>query len=398
MHVAYFAPSWPPAYAANGIVTYVAAMRQYLISCGHEVSVVTADGIFSGEPIVTQARKPSRIARSLRGWWDRLTDDTRSSAARIGAQFQALHRAKPIDIIEMEESFGWSAAVASMIRIPLVMRLHGPFFLYPQAVNSERSERATQNRNKGEARAFASARAMTAPSRTTLAQVCSRFDCATKATAIIPNPVRANTSDELWRSSAADTNLLLWVGRFTKLKGPDRILAAFAKAVESRPALRLEMVGPDHGFLLDSGEFLGAEDYCTRFLAPEVRQRVFFRGLLTPSEIAALRLKAGLTVITSRRENFPYAVVEAMGAGCPFVATRWDGIDELVTDGVTGWVVNPDDPAALAAVLLSALEDVEGREQRGRAGWQHCQNTLSLNKVGEQTLHFYRSVLAGSSV
>src|SRR5207248_10173028 len=64
-------------------------------------------------------------------------------------------------------------------------------------------------------------------------------------------------------------------------------------------------------------------------------------------------------VLPSRREGFGLVLAEAMAAGTPVVATRVGGLPELVEDGVTGALVAPGDPAALAAGVLRALDQRE---------------------------------------
>jgi glycosyltransferase involved in cell wall biosynthesis len=64
----------------------------------------------------------------------------------------------------------------------------------------------------------------------------------------------------------------------------------------------------------------------------------------------------------------PLVVLEAMEAGVPVVASRVSGIPEVVEDGVTGWLVPPEDPPALAAALSEVLEDPDEARRRGEAG------------------------------
>ena len=70
-------------------------------------------------------------------------------------------------------------------------------------------------------------------------------------------------------------------------------------------------------------------------------------------------------VAPSRSEPFGTVLSEAMAVGTPVVATRVDGLVEVVQDGVNGELVEPDDPPALAAAVLRVLAD---REAMGAAG------------------------------
>jgi starch synthase len=69
-------------------------------------------------------------------------------------------------------------------------------------------------------------------------------------------------------------------------------------------------------------------------------------------------------VLPSRQEPFGTVLAEAMAVGTPVVATRVDGLPEVVEDGVTGELVEPDDPRALADAVLRVLAD---RDRLGAA-------------------------------
>ena len=66
-------------------------------------------------------------------------------------------------------------------------------------------------------------------------------------------------------------------------------------------------------------------------------------------------------------ENFPVAVAEAFAAGTPVIASRIGALAEIIEDGRTGWLVNPDDPAELAAAIDRALGDPAESARRGAA-------------------------------
>jgi glycosyltransferase involved in cell wall biosynthesis len=85
--------------------------------------------------------------------------------------------------------------------------------------------------------------------------------------------------------------------------------------------------------------------------------RVRFLGSRPRDEVLEILRDADLVVLSSRWENFPHVLVEALAVGTPVVATAVGGVPEIVEDGVNGLLVPPDDPDALAAALRRALSE-----------------------------------------
>jgi glycosyltransferase involved in cell wall biosynthesis len=88
----------------------------------------------------------------------------------------------------------------------------------------------------------------------------------------------------------------------------------------------------------------------------------------TRDDVPARLAAAQLFMLITRREGFPIAVLEAMRAGLPVVASDVGGIAEAVVEGETGSLVRPGDPAALVDALTPLLRDPKLRSQQGRAG------------------------------
>ncbi len=101
-------------------------------------------------------------------------------------------------------------------------------------------------------------------------------------------------------------------------------------------------------------------------MAGGVRERVEFCGVLTnPAPAIA---EADVIVLPSRREGLPVVVLEAFALGRPVVASNVGGTPSVVRDGDTGWLVPPEDPAALAAALIAAAGDLDEARARGARG------------------------------
>jgi glycosyltransferase involved in cell wall biosynthesis len=113
-------------------------------------------------------------------------------------------------------------------------------------------------------------------------------------------------------------------------------------------------------------------------------------GARTRAEVARIVSRCDAAVLASSPtrdgscEGIPVALMEAMSAGLPVVATRIGGIPELVEDGSTGYLVPPSDSAALAAALERLAQDRSLRESMGRAGREKVLREFSQEQcVGE---------------
>ncbi|MEN9935453.1 MAG: hypothetical protein RLZZ387_2032 [Chloroflexota bacterium] len=152
---------------------------------------------------------------------------------------------------------------------------------------------------------------------------------------------------------APDVRVIGMVARLFPQKGHDVLLDALATLGEARPHLLIAGVGELEGALRERARRLGIESH------------VHFGGYRrdVPRLLGAL----DLYVHSSRWEGMSLAVIEAMAAGCPVVATVVDGSRELIEDGVHGWLVPPGDAAALARALGEALADPAEARRRGDA-------------------------------
>jgi glycosyltransferase involved in cell wall biosynthesis len=399
MHIAFWSPAWPLAKFQNGVITYVHWMKREFERQGHRVSVFTTELDASSNELgiyhVPEAR-PALLVRAFRRasrpWGPQLRDVFDFSRV-IAQQILAVHRRDPIDVIEMEESFGWFADVARRTSIPLLVKLHGPAFL--SLVEEELNSSFGREKIDREGDALRTARVIVSPSESTLTQTIERYSLAPLETRRIVNPSTMDERTPLWRLESCDRNAILFVGRFDLRKGGDIVLKAFLSALRVRPNLKLVFVGPDRGLPAPDGTRIQFQPYCDLLFPAEFRDRVVFRGPMSNDAIAELRTQAMVTLIASRWENLGYTILEAMFQGCPLVSTDAGGCPETVTNGVTGRLAKSGDPSAFAVQLCAMCDDPEGAAAMGEAARRHVVEQHAANKVAEETLDMYSRVISG---
>jgi glycosyltransferase involved in cell wall biosynthesis len=108
------------------------------------------------------------------------------------------------------------------------------------------------------------------------------------------------------------------------------------------------------------------------------------------------RIYAGLDVValTSRNEGSPVALIEAMAAARPIVATRVGGVADLITDGRTGMLVAPGDGAAMAAGIVSLLRDRELAHRLGAAARVEALGAYGATRLLHDVDALYQRLLA----
>jgi phosphatidyl-myo-inositol dimannoside synthase len=109
-------------------------------------------------------------------------------------------------------------------------------------------------------------------------------------------------------------------------------------------------------------------------------------GFVPDADLPALYNAVDVFVLDSRRfdllvEGFGIAIVEASACGLPVVGGRSGGIPEAVHDGETGLVIDPDDPAAVAAAVTRLLGDAELRARLGAAGREAVERYYNWDRV-----------------
>jgi glycosyltransferase involved in cell wall biosynthesis len=185
----------------------------------------------------------------------------------------------------------------------------------------------------------------------------------------LPRAWDANPPDPV----PADARVLLCVCRLEPQKGVDVAIRAVAEV----PAAHLVVLGE------------GPQRRELEQLARELGVQVYLPGRVP--DVAAWLRRADLLVHAVRWEGFGLALLEAMLASLPVVATRVSSIPEIVADGETGLLVPPDDPPALAAALQEVLADPAGYGERGLA---RARAEFSVPRMADRTLAVYERAMS----
>ncbi len=178
--------------------------------------------------------------------------------------------------------------------------------------------------------------------------------------------------------------LLGAIASLTPEKGLDLLLGALGSLAPRYPQLGLCVVGdgPLRGELEAQARGLGLE------------ARVHFAGNV--ADVRPYLQAFDLLVVPSRREGQGRVLMEAMAMGRPVVAARVGGIPELVHHGHNGWLVPPEDPAALGQAIAALLDDAGLRTALAQEGRRGAEREFGLEQMVTQVEQLYLELSAGS--
>jgi glycosyltransferase involved in cell wall biosynthesis len=196
-----------------------------------------------------------------------------------------------------------------------------------------------------------------------------QYGCPPEKIRLVPNAI----DTELFKPcKKREDNLVVWVGRFVPEKGLEYLIKA-AEIVSKRfrtvrflfvgyGPLRAEItkMANDHG-LLD--------------------KFVTITGPISRREIARILSSATIFVFPSLKEGLPVSVLEAMASEIPIVSSNVKGINEIILDQQTGFLVPPKKPEAIANSILTLLNNKDLRRKFGRRARQLVTEKYSWTRV-----------------
>lgn len=378
-------PGW------GGIGTYTWVLGVALRELGHDVHLVlrgweedgsdTLEGLTVHRVVVREPTwRRGTVAAVSRLFVARESLIFSARAATVLAQIGA-------HVVEAPEfhAAGLLAALRGRFRRgapSVVARLHAPSFITSRLAAQE-PELDSRVCEALEAASVHSARSITSPSDALARAVRSRWRLARARIHVVPNPIDDNRF-----APGADPDeqaVIVVVGRIERAKGQDILIEALPAILAAVPEAHIRLVGSDGGL---------ADLLARRASELGVAERVALEGARPREELPSIYRSAAVCAVPSRFEAFGYTCVEAMACGRPVVAARAGGLAEIVSDGVDGRLVSPEDPQALADVLIELLRDAEQRRRLGAAARTRVMSSFAARTVAARMAVHYLELVA----
>jgi glycosyltransferase involved in cell wall biosynthesis len=301
LRIAMLAPPWiavpPPAY--GGIEAVVHLLCEGLVDRGHDVTLFAAPGSQSSGNVLSPLEMPheQEIGEGLH------------EADHVGSCFQEVARAaaegSPYDVIH-DHCGSVALVTAPFVGTPVVHTVHGPFVGDMLPFYRRHGRNAT----------------IVGLSRDQL----SRAPMQTHGAHVVPNPIDART----WPLRTEKDDYVLWIGRMSPDKGPDRAIDAARDA-----DVPIVLAGPVQP---------GQEDYFRHAVEPHLDgERVRYLGQVAFHDKGRLFAGARALLMPIRwPEPFGMVMIEALACGTPVIAFPEGAAPEIVEDGRTGYLVGDE--------------------------------------------------------
>jgi len=193
----------------------------------------------------------------------------------------------------------------------------------------------------------------------------------------------ANAVDQQGCTPRGDKKIILSVGSLIERKGIDIVLRALVDLVKRFEGLSYVVVGDgiERGNLERQMRMLGLGDMVT------------FLGERPHFEVFRHMSACDVFVLPSWDEAFGVVYVEAMACGKPVIACRGEGVEDIVTHGETGLLVEPRDEESLKEALVRLLSDGGLREKMGEKARGVVLKNFTWEKNAQETIRLYREIL-----
>jgi glycosyltransferase involved in cell wall biosynthesis len=367
---------YPPG-SHGGIGSLVQILARGLVQAGHQVRVI---GIYDADyPAPDEQVDQGVQVRRLRFSGSRL--GWIPARRRMYRQVREWVEAGEVELMEVPD-FGAPAAFWPRLPIPVVVRLSGAESYFrsemgrPLRWTTFRIERASLRR----------ADFICSESKYVAEKTLSLFGLSQAIDRIIYNPVEV---PELAPDVEREPYNIMFAGTLTRKKGILTLVEAWPAIRAAVPEARLHIWGRD-GQTDEGGSM---HDYLTTIIPAALKESVVFHGLVPLPDLLVGFQKAGVVVLPSYSEGFALTPLHAMAAACPVVYTTRGSGPELIDDGVTGLLVNPEDPKEIAGAVLRLLADPAGARAMGAKGRETVRARFSLDTLMAENEAFYKECM-----
>jgi len=337
----------------GGLSNYINRVSKALAQRGHDVHVITLstknEDAFDHEGVLVHRVMPKR------GWYrfNRLTGSSLTTtlhwlnfSTQTYRKLKQLHRRQPFHLIQYPNYSSCGLFSIPLLRAAHVVRVSSHQSQWNDAAGVKRDFDSTVV-GLLESLQYKLTRNIHAPSRA--------IQQTLRDARLLRTPFYLETGtldSAVYDRFLRGKKYVLFFGRFQLHKGFHVLARALPRFLSHCPDAHVALVGRDMETSLASSMAAFARAQCNGF-----GERLIIVEKLPHSQLYPVIAGAQLVVLPSLIDNLPNACLEAMGLGKVVIGTEGTSFEELITDGVNGFLVQPDDPEALADKMIAAWTD-----------------------------------------
>jgi alpha-maltose-1-phosphate synthase len=379
MKIGFLTPEYPHEKTGNsgGLGTSIKNLAHALSALGHEVVILVygqkQDAIFLDKAV--EVHQIKNIKFKGLSWFF-----TRKKIEKI---INSLYEKNKIEIVEATDWTGITSFIKPQ-KCPIVIKLNGSDTYFCHLDN-----RPVKWKNKfHEKRALQTADGHISVSEYTAKMTNQVFSQNNKFT-IIPNGIDLSLFEKSYDSN--EKNIILYFGTLIRKKGLLELPLAFNIIHEKNPKAQLVLVGKDSSDVISGNH--STWQMMQNLLTPSALEKVTYFGPVVYSEIKNQIEKATVCVFPTYAEALPVSWLEAMAMEKAIVASNIGWGNEIVEDGISGFLAHPSDHQEYADRILQLLADSALRENMERNAKVRILTHFDINLVANQNLKFYQKII-----
>ena len=389
MNILYLCDEYPPC-KHGGIGTVTQLLARTLVKKGHKVYVAgfypyyreadkeeIDDGVkifrfIYGSRLLFQLskRKFFGMLFNIKKQFNKYTDSLREIIIE-----------NQIDVIETPdfvEAFRYSGP--QMIQfpdfgIPIIVKLHGTYTYFNHL---EKLHSISTSIYQKEKLHLDNASGIIALSNFVMAETKTLFNY-NKSMKVIYNGISSNFSI-IYNPNKLE-NIVVFAGTLAEKKGIFSLIKAWKEVMKTIPSAQLHIYGKGGSKTIA---------LVKKIITTIPENSIVLKGFVSNEDLQKIYASAACAIFPSYAESFSMAPMEAMAIGCPVIYTKRSSGPELITNGVDGLLIDPDNILEIADAIIFMLTSRHRASEMGQNGIKKVRDNFDINLIAEKHLEYYR--------
>jgi len=379
MHICYITGEYPIQNLPHGGVgTFTRSLGYKLVKEGVDVSVirlakVSKETLINDNGILVYL-VPEETKKPFKFVWN---------SFRIHKKIKEIHSKQSISIVEKTEL--GLAILKKLKGINYVIRMHGGHHFFAKAEKRKTEWKKVWQEKKS----FKKADSIIAVSKYVAQTTCQLLRLDEKKIKVIYNPIDTNRfyqADE----NKVELHTIFFAGSIIEKKGIRQLIESLEYLVDDYPDIKLRIAGRDATI---PGTNKSYKPVLEKSISDKIRPHIEFLGAIPNFEIPNYIEKSQICCYPSHMEAMPLAWLEVLAMGKIFIGSETGPGPEAVQDNVTGFLVNPHDPKAIANKIKYIFENYKQAIQIGKNARVSILEKFDINNIVTKNLDCYKSIL-----